>query len=579
MDDNHQILKNPAVQSLSVNHLITIFSSPVNRIYAPLTSLSFALEYQVIQDQPFFYHLNNILLHIGISLSVYVLALHLGLPTFAASSAALLFGLHPIHVESVAWITERKGLLCALFYIFALISYLKYLKAKEDGTAHHWHYGGGLLCCLLSVLAKPVALSLPLVLCLLDWKQKRRKTPAALADKIPFLLIVAPIAWISFRLNTSNYSFEWFPALWLPSWSCVFQLRKFFLPVSFSIFYPFPEPASWQNPICLSSALILVGLIGVLWRWRSRPWMLFAFTFFLATIFFLIDFYPGPEILTPAADRFMYLPSLGFCLWLGHLSDLARKRWASGNRTKRGSLALAGFLILAILAVKTWTTSRLWADELTLLNHAVASHPSSFYAYRNRAALQGKMGRVREALADYDQAIALKPHWPQGYFNRGTLYRKMKNFDLALTDYTAAVRLDPKYADPYNNRAVIHAILGDSASALEDFNTYLRLRPEASRAYFNRALLHKRRGQYQRAVSDVTVFLTAHPETKKGYLLRGQCYLRLGMEQKAQLDFLQALALDPHDTEAKRALSERIKDPREKVSTPTDESGQKDSGQ
>ena len=167
-DDDRMLTENPSVRSLTPGNIQHIFTSTVQRVYIPLSVFSLAVEYAFAGDHPFIYHLDNVLLHLLVTGLIFVFALRMGLSGRAAGWAALLFGIHPMHVESVAWVTERKDVLYSVFYMASLISYWQYLEGKKKTD-----YGLSIVFGFLSILAKPMAISLPLVLFLLDWFKNR----------------------------------------------------------------------------------------------------------------------------------------------------------------------------------------------------------------------------------------------------------------------------------------------------------------------------------------------------------------------------------------------------------------------
>ena len=195
-DDPLHTTENPFVQNLSWNDFKGIFTSTVVKAYIPLTILSFAFEYHFVRDHPLVYHLDNLILHIGNVFLIFVLAQRLGLSLRACFLASLLFAIHPMRAESVAWITERKDVLYGFFFLLAILSYLTYLDKKTFIS-----YCLSIVLGLLSMLAKPMALSLPLVLLSLDWFTNRELKRKVFFEKIPFLIYILPILWITYSLN------------------------------------------------------------------------------------------------------------------------------------------------------------------------------------------------------------------------------------------------------------------------------------------------------------------------------------------------------------------------------------------
>jgi len=266
-DDPVHFLDNPYIVSLSLDNLANIFRTTVNDIYIPLTVLSHAIEYHFFSLNPMLYHFHNVLLHIGVTVFIFFFSRQCGLTWNASLIASLIFGVHPLHVESVAWVTERKDVLYAFFYMAALYSYGLYLKHKT-----FFLYGGSLFCGLLSILAKPMALSLPIVLFICDWIHGRKFSLQSLIDKVPFFLYSMAIAWITFALNARAPGDGVFNGILIWIWTFSFYIFKFILPVHLVPVYALPTPVTISNP-AYSYSILFVGTLAVLlWQWRRQRW-------------------------------------------------------------------------------------------------------------------------------------------------------------------------------------------------------------------------------------------------------------------------------------------------------------------
>jgi len=271
-DDQYHLLRNPTVISLAPSNIVRIFKSIVITAYHPLPILTYALEYHFFQLNPFIYHLNNLLLHLGIVALIFSLAGRLGLSKEASFLAALIFAIHPMHLETVAWVTERKGLLYSLFYVMSLIFYTDYIQKGKKRN-----YFLSLLCGLLSILSKPIACSLPLILFLLDWFHKRRVNKKLFIEKIPYFLYVIPITFITYHMHARIPGRNIFEGSLTFMWSTAFYIKKFLAPLTLSPVYPLPKPQSLENMAYLSSLLLIVILIYLIYKFRENRWFLFAF--------------------------------------------------------------------------------------------------------------------------------------------------------------------------------------------------------------------------------------------------------------------------------------------------------------
>ncbi|HQP10207.1 MAG TPA: hypothetical protein PKV41_02345, partial [Candidatus Omnitrophota bacterium] len=396
-DDDVHLLANEKVRSLTSENIASIFTQLINRTYQPLLVLSYAVEYHFFQYRPFVYHLTNLLLHIAVVGLVYKLALSLSLEPLAAGISALIFGLHPVHVEPVAWVTSRKDLLYSLFYLLSVILYLRYLRRRSFLS-----YGGSLACALLAIFSKSMALSLPLVLWAMDWFQRRKMDWKILGDKIEYFLLIVPIAWITYSQNTGimslNRSGIRSGVIYL--WSFMHYVFKFFWPVNFTPIHEMSGPIALANSVYLWPLLVFGILIILLVRFRRDRLFVFAFVFYFASIFFLLRtdvIVFGAQMVS---DRWVYLPCLGFCLWLGErfwkiYLKMEGRRWIK---------AVWIFLLVGVfswLGISSFKQCRIWKDGGTLWEYALKHYPQSPVANNNMADFLLKRGETGQKIAEY----------------------------------------------------------------------------------------------------------------------------------------------------------------------------------
>ncbi len=590
-DDESHLLDNPAVLSLAPNNFIQIFTQMVNNTYIPLTTLSFAVEYHFFKFNPFVYHLDNLILHLWITFLVFGLAQRLGLNLYAALAAALLFGIHPMHVESVAWVTERKDVLYGLFYLLAINSYLDYKKNNQRKI-----YFLSIFFCLLSILAKPMALSLPLILLLCDWFGQRQFTKSLFIEKIPYVLIVVPVALITFILNThaSERSFVEGVMIWF--WSLTFYIQKFIFPYPLVPLYSLPKPVVFSNWPYLLSALTVVITTSTAIFSRKNRWVIFAFGFYFFSIFFLLRFDESKDI-SLVADRFMYLPSIGYCLlwgWgLGKIDLSFPRKRESLTRVFRSpieafgdgkKLLQFGFIGLYLfLGFQTFNQCKVWKDGLTLWSVVIEHFQDIPLAYYNRGKAYEYEKQPKEALIDYTQAIKLRPDYAEAYTNRGGIYQEehryelaqadlnkalsinpnfdkalnnrgiiynnIRSYDLAIVDFTKAIAINPSFDRAYNNRGLSLFYLKSYERALLDFNQAILLNPTYADAYFNRANLHKTMGNNSLSLDDYAKTLAFNPQNLKAYLNRANLYGAMGEYDLAIADYNTLLKFDPNSGE------------------------------
>ncbi len=500
-DDNVHLLNNPFLRPLNSENLKRLFSTTVNKTYIPLTLLSFSVEYALWGADPFVYHLNNLLFHCVNVALVVSLAWLLGLSWQVGCLAALIFGLHPMHVESVAWVTERKDVLYSFFYLIAVHCYVFHLfrvfalqknasaccsspgkgvsRISLKGKGWLW---GTIVFGVLSAFSKPMALSLPFILLLIDWYLKRPINVYVLFEKFLCGFFLFPVIWISYSLHmrAGEMSFPQSVLIWL--WCFAFHLRKFFFPDSFAVFYAPPWPVVFWNRDVLLALGIVILVICALIRFRRQRLLLLAFFWYFLSTFFLYRFDYGADSHV-VADRFMYLPSLGFC----YAAALFMARFVCEYNKKRSELAVAFVLIVAVfLFLSTqarkqlfvWSNSeRLWRHQISwqwqgqpglvqaviLTNYADAVlHQMGVrnlfrpYSDRGISALNKRHGischdrrQITQAVYLYQKALEIRPQYASASFGLARLYDLLGQGREAERHYGQAVHADPAHFDAY----------------------------------------------------------------------------------------------------------------------------------
>ncbi len=400
-------------------------------------------------------------------------------------------------------------------------------------------------------------------------------------EKILYLVTIIPIAAITYFYNARVPWRSVGEALMLWIWCFVFYIRKFVFPSHLITFYQFPQPLSWANGEFLFSAFVFVSICGVVFYLRRNKLFIFALMFYFLSIFFLLRF-DDVENINPVSDRFMYLPSVGFCAFLG---AILASFFENKTRTLfwRKSLAVSLVLLVFVWGGKTFMQCRAWRDGVILWSAVIERSPKLAMAYVHRGAAYHEKGDLLSATADYqkaillkddayahsnlamiykeakrfddavleyDKAIALKPQFWGAYFDRGNLYRENGKFDLAIADYTKVLKILPGYAQAYANRGTAHFLNGEQHSALLDFNWAIRFDPRAINAINNRAVIYAGQGHFKKAIEDFSRSIALDSQNPSVYFNRGLAYLQSRQADLALADFDYALQLDPNYKEA-----------------------------
>ncbi len=540
-DDPVYVINNPSIRTLTPQAILGHFQQTLTGIYVPLTTLSFALEYSVAQLDPSIYHFNNILIHMAVVALVFLFAHQCGLSLVASGIAALVFGIHPMHVESVAWITERKDVLYSFFYMLSLCSYWRYLQNQNKAT-----FGMTVFWGLLSMLAKPMAVSLPLILLLCDLFYGRKLKKSVFIEKIFFFVYIIPILCPTFvyLFDEKSISLDIGEALLIGVWTFVFYIKSFFLFTDFSPYYSLPQPLSLLNAPYAISVCIFVIFAFILFRYRRNRWVVFSFLFYIFSIFFMLRFKDVSRVdnLCIVADRFMYLPSLGFCILIGAVSDYYWSKWHNKKLLKKIFIVFLG-VIFSLMAVKSMKQCLIWKNGITLWSKVIDKYPDVAFAYNNRGNAYSRDQFFNDALKDYSQALIIDPNYKKVYNNRGSIYGQLNQFDLALSDFNKVIRLDPHYAFAYYNRGKTYLNMKQPLKALDDFHSAIINHKNYFQAYISRGQIYFDTKKYDLALNDLNQAIEINSSYSQAYELRSKIFFALNRKDKAERDSQRAKEL------------------------------------
>ncbi|HEY2924610.1 MAG TPA: tetratricopeptide repeat protein [Candidatus Eisenbacteria bacterium] len=498
-DDNFYVTENPLMARPTLGALLT---TNLGGNYHPLTMASLVLNYKLSGLNAASYHWLNLLLHLAnVALVFFFVRALSGGRLWTTAATALFFGIHPTHVESVAWISERKDVLYALFYLIALLTYLRYLEKRRI----LWLLAT-LLAFVLSAASKPAAVVLPLSLLAIDYFRRRPFSARVVWEKVPFFAISMAVGLLTFKAQQSVGAvadaklWDPFQRVLFASFGTVMYLVKLFLPFHLSAVYPLPSTGAarfgseyYAAPVILA---VLLPTIAFLCR-RVRP-VLFGLAFFFINIVLVLQLVTVGAALM--ADRYTYVPYIGLFFALAWWLDEPSARVPFPVKPLIAGIFL---VLLPISIVQTWNRCRVWRDPLTFWNDTIQKYPRQIVeAYYNRGNYYGRTGRPQEALADYKQALALNSGVTRIWYNRGLLFSQLGHNDSALVDFDHAVKLSPKHVDAWNNRGAMKYRTGDLAGAAADFTRAMELNPRYRDAYLNRATVLYDMREYEKSIAD-----------------------------------------------------------------------------
>jgi tetratricopeptide (TPR) repeat protein len=535
--------------------------------HKPLVVLFWNLEYRAVGKEAFLFHLNNLLLHLLNTLLLFFIIRRInrdfcikeqysGLVAFLI---AFFFAVHPLHVESVAWATERKDMLYTFFFFSSLLAYQEY--ARKEGR-YAW-LAVSVVCYLLVILSKSMGITLFAVLFLIDFAARRKISARLFLEKVPHLIVLAYAIYnygllkdftehaTGITAGVVDQGFTSYPdnfdslsplyiRLLLINIKTLLWVGHLLFPVTISSIYPQHTILQALGPSIHLFPVILLALLFLAFYYRKRhPWILFGLLFFLLTISPAIAIAErGVGIFM--SDRYTYVPSIGILLvavYFLYTVTLSRK--------EHPRMFLIPAVLIGILFIfSTFFVSRIWRNSETFWTRAIrVGGDEAAAAYNGRGRFYFENNDNDRALADFNKAIELDPKFGFAYYNRGKIYFQNGQFDLALKDYNVVLETSPRFLDALSNRGAILAKLGQREKALADLNLAIEINPNHETSLRNRGLLLFELKDYEGTLADHLKYLETIPGDHDIVNSVGVCYDRLGEPEKAVEMFTRAIGL------------------------------------
>lgn len=541
-DDTHYVAANPLLVHPSFQAVLT---TPLLGNYHPLTMWSLALNYKLSEYRPYSYHWLNLLLHLANTALVFFFVWTLsGGRRWTSVVTSLFFGVHPMHVESVAWIAERKDVLFAFFYLIGLITYLRYLERKRL----HW-LALTLLAYILSAASKPAAVVFPVTLLAIDVYRRRAIRPRPLLEKIPFFAvsILAGVLTIKAQIAAEAIDNLWnpFERVLIASKATLLYVAKLFAPVHLSALYPYPVAAEGLGPEFLVAFVVVAILLPaiVYLNRRNRP-VLFGLAFFFINILLVLQFLTvGAAVI---AERYTYIPYIGLFFALAWCLD-DPKDAAARRFPFRAVVAACFVLLLPLSLVQTWVRCNVWQDSASLWDDTIRKFPTAARAWNFKGVTWAQQSRFDSAYVYFDRAIQIMPNYSQALNNRAAMKIRRSDLSGALTDVSRAVTLNGTYRDAYANRALIYYMQGEREKAIADTRLALALEPRNPSnptmvADMGDALQQLSRQREAIAAYDEAIRTLRADDPRVGtcFLNRSLAWSALGDSSRARADALEA---------------------------------------
>jgi tetratricopeptide (TPR) repeat protein len=537
-DDDTYITQNPQVlKGLTWEGVSWAFTTFHAVNWHPVTWLSHMADVSIFGLDAGWHHRINVLFHVLNTVILFFVFLRMTGALWQSAFVAALFGVHPLHVESVAWVAERKDILSTFFWMMTMGAYVRYVQ--RPGLTK---YMGILFFYTLGLMCKPMLVTLPFVLLLLDYWPLRRFDQGCISiekiyplglEKVPLFAMSLSSCVITYLAQSKGNAL--FPNGNYPidlrasnaALSYMVYLGKMVWPVSLSVFYPHPGTVfssipAWQ---VLMSVLLLGGLsFLVIWQRGRRPYLVMGWLWYLGTLVPVIGLVQaGAQAL---ADRYSYVPLIGVFVMVAWGIPAVLEGW----RFRRPTLMLLGGAMLFALSAVAWNQAGFWKNNLTLFTHALNVTEKNWLAWNNVGNDYRRIGQIERAIFCFQEALRIKPDYPMAWYNLGVTYGELGQPQQAIKFYLEALRIWPAYAVAWLNLGESYANLGDHQRAIKNYQEALRVKPDFAEALFNIGLAYYNLGQPLQAITYYREALRIWPDFASAWYSLGEAYSQLGQK-------------------------------------------------
>ena len=593
-DDTLYVTDNPAVKDgLKPATIAWAFKATAASNWHPLTWLSHMLDVQLFGLRPALHHLMSVILHALSAFLLYRLLLRITAAPWASLFTAALFALHPLHVESVAWVAERKDVLSGIFWTLTLLCYARYVEKPGAGR-----YLTALACFGLGLMSKPMLVTLPVVLLILDYWPLNRLSPAEsdtpsrtfsslIIEKIPFFLLAAASSLITVMTQHKGgamANLEKAP-LGLRLGNAVIAYVRYLIdtvwPSDLAILYPFPTSLSLASLV--GAALLLIAISwGVFGPGRRHRWLAAGWLWYLVTLLPVIGLIQvGGQ---SHADRYTYIPLTGIFIIIAWGVPQLLERW----NYRKEALMIAGGLTLCVLATLSWRQIAYWKDSITLFRHtlevtsgnylilnnygialdqagdfdgamkyyqeALNVWPRSAHAHNNLGAVLARKGRYAEAMEHYRSALAIKPDYIMAQVNIGKALAGMGDTEAAIRTYQQVLERDPTFSEVHLNLTQLYLKLNDNDRAMQHYQELRRLDPRSPKGALTIAVDLAQAGRMEEAARFFNEAVQIAPYSLEAQFNFGVFLAKQGRTAEAREHFIQALRIKPDSPQVQQWL-------------------------
>jgi tetratricopeptide (TPR) repeat protein len=580
-DDPDYVTANTHVQQgLTSESVQWAFQSGEYSNWHPLTWLSHMLDWQMFGEKPGGHHLTSVMFHAANTLLLFLLLLKMTGALWRSAFVAALFGLHPLHVESVAWVSERKDVLSAFFWILTTLAYVSYARRKSStGNGHSTlFYLGALFFFACGLMAKPMVVTLPFTLLLLDfwplqrvfssqssvsssapkaaehWKLNTEHLPRLLLEKVPFFVLIIISGRLTFWAQKKGGAVTSLNALPIAARvtnaliSYPRYLWKMLWPENLAVLYP--HPWKTQAGLAVAATIFLLAVTAwAIWRIKKNPYLAFGWFWFLGTLIPVIGLVQVG--LQSMADRYTYIPLIGIFI----LIAWGAYDWLSPRPGHQTFLGIAAAAILLSCTIATSIQLGSWQNSGTLFEHAVKATKKNFLAHNNLGYYLFSQHQTNAAIENYQKAIDSYADFDIAWNNMGYALAEQGRVHEAIPYYQRAMQLKPQSADVHNNLGNALGSAGQPKEALDQYFTALKLNPQHADAHNNLGVALAQQGQLAEGAKELKEGLRLKPKNASAHSNLGNIYAMQGKFDEAIEQYTEALAQKPDDAQAHNNLA------------------------
>lgn len=561
-DDNEYVYDNPHVKSgITLKNIIWAFTAFHSNNWHPLTWMSHMLDCQLFGLNAGCHHFINLLFHVANTLLLFLIFKQMTGSLWKSSFIAAIFALHPLHVESVAWIAERKDVLSAFFWMLTMWSYIRYTMRPTI-----YKYLMTIIFFAFGLMSKPMVVTLPFVLLLIDYwplnrfqsyplsiVKKGRSTTRLILEKAPFLILAPISCFLTYfaqkhggvikSLDVFSLKIRLANALI----SYISYIGKMIYPSKLAFLYPHPGMAAWWKITGSCLLLAVISLLAIK-NIKKRPYFIVGWLWYLGTLVPVIGIVQvGMQSM---ADRYTYIPSIGVLIIIAWSVSELVEHW----KHKILWLTAATTVVVSIFTVITWEQIGYWKNSKVMFEHTLEVTTNNYIAHDSLGVEFFNHGNLKEAIYQYSKALQIKPDYHFSHFNIGVAFFQQGRIEDAIDQYIQAIDSEPNYFKARNNLGAAFFVQGKTEKAIKQYMEALKIKPDYIDAHINLAMALDKQGYIEEAIKEYKQALLIDPNNITAHFNLGSDLEKVGIVDEAINHYLQSLTQNPNFVEAHYAL-------------------------